>query len=63
VERLARAHADPLEDQLRELFDNLFANQRLVPGKKSAAGRIAGELPNFAIRESREFFLCVRGIS
>ena len=47
VERLARAHADPLEDQLRELFDNLFANQRLVSGKKSAAGRIAGELPQF----------------
>src|SRR2546421_1776069 len=44
VERLARAHADSLEDQLRELFDHLFANQRLVPRKKSAAGRIAGEL-------------------
>src|SRR2546429_9680401 len=43
-ERLARAHADSLENQLCEVFDNLFANQRLVTGKKSAAGRIASEL-------------------
>jgi hypothetical protein len=40
VECFPRAHADFLNDQLRELFHDLFANQRLVPGQKSAAVRV-----------------------
>src|SRR5258708_592671 len=45
VESFLSADADFLNDQLRELFDNLLADQRLVSREKLAARWFAGELP------------------
>src|SRR5260370_8590853 len=45
VKCFLRAYTDFLNDQLRELLDNLLADQRLVPREKLAARPFAGELP------------------
>src|SRR5260370_12988864 len=44
VKCFLRAYTDFLNDQLRELLDNLLADQRLVLREKLAARRFAGEL-------------------